>query len=71
MSDELQEVQEQQPAAEEAIDSSLEETAEEPGAEAEPGAEGEEGGAPDPDATEPADPGTEAEDVSTEETEES
>lgn len=36
MSDELQEVQEQQPAAEEAIDSSMDETAEEPSAEAEP-----------------------------------
>jgi hypothetical protein len=67
MTDELQEVQEGQPQAE-ATDSITDEI-EEPAAEAEEDMEA--GGAPDPDATEPADPGTEAEDVSTEESEES
>jgi hypothetical protein len=65
MTDELQEVQEEQPQAEDALDTG----GEEPTAEAEEDMES--GGAPDPDATEPADPGTEPEDVSTEESEES
>jgi hypothetical protein len=65
MTDELQEVQEEQPQAEEALDTGAEDAT----AEAEEDIEG--GGAPDADATEPADPGTEPEDVSTEESEES
>jgi hypothetical protein len=64
MTDELQEVQEEQPQTEDALDPGAEDTT----AEAE---EDIEGGAPEPDATEPADPGTEPEDVSTEESEES
>jgi hypothetical protein len=69
MTDELQEVQEeqQQPEAE-TTEATTDEVAK-PMAEAEEDIET--GGAPDPDATESADPGTEAEDVSTEESEES
>jgi hypothetical protein len=65
MTDELQEVQEEQPQAEESLDTGAEEAT----AEAEGDVEA--GGAPDRDATEPADPGTEPEDVSSEESEES
>jgi hypothetical protein len=65
MTDELQEVREEQPQAEEALGMAAEQTT----AEAEEDVET--GGAPDPDATEPADPGTEPEDISSEESEES
>jgi hypothetical protein len=65
MTDELQEAQEEQPQVDEVLDSGAEEAT----AEAEEDVEA--GGAPDPDATEPADPGTEPEDISSEESEES
>jgi hypothetical protein len=64
MTDELQEAEEQ-PQADEVLDSGAGEAT----GEAEEDVEA--GGAPDPDATEPADPGTEPEDISSEESEES